>query len=245
MRRPEKVIVVHNAVDATEFSPDGPVEDTGDVRQGTLKVGLPAALTQIKGHELLLRAAMRIQKEIPSVNFYFIGGTIYDTVGDRGYEDKLRRSVKEKGLEPSVVFTGFQEKMAPWYRAMDIVVNASTVPEGFGRTLLEAMACGKAVAGPNAGGIPEFVRHGENGLLYEMGNADALADTILTLLHDPALRQRLASSGRETAIHRFTTEPYAKAISQVLHDAAGNSASTFLRLPHSPDYALKNVRSAQ
>ena len=123
-----------------------------------------------------------------------------------------------------MVFTGFQRDMAPWYRAMDIVVSASTQPEGFGRTLLEAMACGKPVVGPNAGGIPEFVRHGENGLLYEMGNADALGAAILTLSRDPGLRKRLGAAGCETAVQRFSPAGHAVAIRRVLGGGASRSA---------------------
>jgi glycosyltransferase involved in cell wall biosynthesis len=166
--------------------------------------------------------------EHPSARFFFIGGTIYDTVGDRGHEAHLRRSVQERRLNDSVIFTGFQESMAPWYRAMDIIVNTTTVPEGFGRTLLEGMACGRAVVGPRAGGIPEFLRHRENGLLYEMGNAEALAEAILTLLRDPELRQELGAAGRRTAVQRFGLAPHARAVSQVLHDAAKGAR---VRLP--------------
>jgi glycosyltransferase involved in cell wall biosynthesis len=219
MKRQGKVVVIHNAVDTEEFAPEGPVADLGAMGKHRYKVGLVAAYARIKGHALLLAAAERIKTEFPSAGFYFIGGSIYDTEGGRGYEEELRQLVAEKGLGDGVAFTGFQTVMAPWYRAMDMVVNASIIPESFGRTLLEAMSCGKPVVGPNQGGIPEFVRPGENGLLYEMGNAEALAEAILTLLRDPDLRRQLGASGRETAVRRFSPAPQAEAISQALAQA--------------------------
>jgi glycosyltransferase involved in cell wall biosynthesis len=217
MNRPEKVTVVYNAVDIVEFSPDGEI---APVRvSNNPKVALVAAFARWKGHKLLLRAAETILSEFPSTIFYFIGGSIYDTVAESGYEAELRQIIKRKGLSDSIRLTGFQSKMAPWYRAMDVVVNASTLPEPFGRTLLEAMACGKAVVGPNAGGIPEFLEHEKNGLLYEMGNADALAEAVLTLLRNPVLRQSLGAAGRETAVQRFAPEAIAQAISSALFEA--------------------------
>jgi glycosyltransferase involved in cell wall biosynthesis len=215
MQKPEKVTVIHNAVDLEEFSPEGPGVDWGELEQFKFKVGLPAAFARIKGQTLLMEAIEPIRRELPSTGFFFIGGSIYDTVGDRGYEDEIRGIVKEQGLAESVIFTGFHSEMAPWYRAMDVVVNASLVPESFGRTLLEAMACGTAVVGPKAGGIPEFVRHGDNGLLYEPGNKEALAAAVLTLLRNPGLRRRLGEQGLQTAA-QFAPEPQAEAILGVL-----------------------------
>ena len=213
MKHPHKVVVVHNAVDVVEFSPQGdavPLETPGP------KIGLVAALARWKGHTLLLQAAERILSEFPSATFYFIGGSIYDTVAEVGYEDELRQMIAAKSLAERVVLTGFQPQMAPWYRALDVVVNASTRPEPFGRTLLEAMACGRAVVGPNAGGITEFVQPDKNGMLYDMGNVEGLALTVITLLGDQVLRERLGAAGRETATQRFAPEAHAKAISYII-----------------------------
>lgn len=211
MRRPTKVTVIPNAVDLEEFSPGGPRVSLKAYPCGHT-VGLVAAFSRLKGHRLLLEAAGKILAEFPSTCFFFIGGSIYDTVGDNGYEEEVRRLVQERDLGERVIFTGFKEAMAPWYRALDVVVSCSVIPESFGRTLLEAMACGTAVVGPHAGGIPEFVEHGRNGLLYEMGNPDSLAKAILALLRDPELRKRLEKSGRDTVVREFALKPDGAAI---------------------------------
>jgi len=221
MRKPAKVTVLHNAVDVERFQPHGAIVDLAKPGEPPCpKIGLAAAFTRIKGHGLLLRAMEKVRREFPSVKCFFIGGVIYDTAGHQGYGEELRQLVAEKELAECVVFTGFQEEMAPWYRAMDVVVNASTYPEGFGRTLLEAMACGRAVVGPNAGGIPEFVRHGENGLLYEMGDVNALADALISLLGDAALRERLGAGARETAAQEFASDKHAAALSDIMRAVA-------------------------
>jgi glycosyltransferase involved in cell wall biosynthesis len=220
MRRPGKVRVIYNAVDLEEFSPEGPVADLAAFPKCRYKIALVAAFAKIKGQTLFIHAAERIRRAFPSASFFLIGGSIYDTVGDREYEEEVHKTAEAKGVRDCVFFTGFQQNMAPWYRAMDIVVNASIVPESFGRTLLEAMACGKAVVGPNAGGIPEFVQHGKKGLLYEMGNVGTLAEAVLPLLRETAWRQKLGSAGRETAVRRFAPQPQAQAILRILLESS-------------------------
>ncbi len=72
----------------------------------------------------------------------------------------------------------------------------SSVTEGLGSTLLDAMAMGLAVAGTRAGGIPEAVEEGVTGVLVPPGNSEALADAIVRLLGDAAIRTRMGEAGR-------------------------------------------------
>jgi glycosyltransferase involved in cell wall biosynthesis len=221
MRHPEKLHVVHNAVDCTAFSPTGPPSEPAMRRDAVYRVGLPAVLARWKGHLLFLDAIARLRTPVPRIAFFLIGGSIYDTTSERGYERELRSAITRRGLAQDVVVTGFQENMPPWYRAMDVVVHASTRPEPFGRTVMEAMACGRPVVAAAAGGVPEVVTHGANGLLYPMGDASALADAIARLLRDPDERRRLGVAGRCTALERFTPDAHAARIGALLHDATG------------------------
>ncbi len=214
MRQPEKVTVVYNAVDGEEFSPEGPRAPVEAFGSFSHQVGLVAAYARLKGHSLLLQAAPQVLNEFPETGFFFIGGEMYDSIGDQGFGRELVASVTARGLSDCTIITGFQSDMPPWYRAMDVIINASLYPEGFGRTLLEAMACGRAVVGPAAGGVPEFVRHGTNGLLYEMGNAEELGAAILNLLRAPSLREKMGDAGRKTAVRRFAPEGHAASLVQ-------------------------------
>ena len=220
MSKPEKVVTIPNTVDLEEFTPTGATADCDPGNRFSHKVGLFAAFARLKGQSLFLESARQIRKQFPATGFFLVGGSIYDTVGDQGYEKEVRRLAQEQGLEDCVVFTGFQKDVAPWYRAMDIVVSSSIQAESFGRTLLEAMACGKAVIGPNTGGIPEFVQHGHNGWLYDMGEVETLTAAVLTLLRDMSLRRRLGAAGRETAVRHFGSAPQAEAIVRLLKRAS-------------------------
>jgi len=220
MRKTQKVKVVYNAVDPEEFSPLGPLPPPEAWDRFSPRLGLVAVFARWKGHSLFLNAARRVLEEFPQAGFFLVGGAIYDSLGDRGYDEDLRRLVREKELQDRVVFTGFEEDIAPWYRALDVVVNASLQPEPFGRTLLEAMACGRAVVGPAAGGVPEFIRHGENGMLYAMGHEGELTIALLNLLRDPALRSGLGKRGRETAVANFSPAAQAEAVVMALLPSA-------------------------
>jgi glycosyltransferase involved in cell wall biosynthesis len=226
MRRPDRVAAIHNAVDVHRFRPTGPRAEPPAGRQddGRPRIALAAAFARWKGHHLLLRAAPRVLAEFPQARLFLIGGPIYDTVAERGYASELHRAVRERGLARNVVFTGFQADMAPWYRAVDVVVNASVRPEPFGRTLLEAMACGRAVVGPNAGGVPEFVRPGHTGLLYEMEDAEGLAHALAVVLRSRSLRERLGAAGRRAVLSRFRAEQHAQAVAAALRRAAAGAS---------------------
>jgi glycosyltransferase involved in cell wall biosynthesis len=96
------------------------------------------------------------------------------------------------------VFTGFLEgdELAAAYACADVFAFASD-SETLGFAALEAMAAGACVVAARAGGIPHIVQDGVNGVLVEPGNAEALADAISRLLHDPVRRRRLAVRGRQ------------------------------------------------
>gem|GEM_PF-432508 len=212
LKQPEKITVVHNAVDPEEFSPVGP-RPLPDIWGGfPLRVGMVAGFARWKGHALFVEAAGIVAKKFPRAGFFVVGGEIYDSGVEVGFADYLNRLVSQAGLWGRVIFTGFQTEVAPWYRILDVVVNASLKPEPFGRSLLEAMACGRAVAGPRSGGVPEFIQHGKNGLLYEPGDANELGAAILALLQEPMLRKRLGTGGRDTATAHFTPEAHANAV---------------------------------
>jgi glycosyltransferase involved in cell wall biosynthesis len=114
-----------------------------------------------------------------------------------------------------VGFVPFQRDVAPAYRALDIVVHASTKPEPFGLSVLEAMACGRPVIVSEAGGVRELVTSDEQGLTHPPGDVNALASRMALLLDDPARRERLGASGRRTAVALFDRARSAGALADV------------------------------
>ena len=107
------------------------------------------------------------------------------------------------GLDKKVGFTGFVENMPAVYRALDIVVHASTAPEPFGLVIPEALASGRALVSTTAGGAAELFVPGEHGLAAAPGDACSLAASLSQLMADAGLRTRLSNAGRLHAVDRF------------------------------------------
>lgn len=146
-----------------------------------------AALVPHKGQRYLLDAMARVRRQIPDAQLVIFG--------EGELRESLEQQVKDLDLGKHVVLAGFRDDVLALTRSADLFVMSS-VTEGLGSTLLDAMAFGLAVAGTTAGGIPEAVEHGVTGLLAPPADADALADNIVTLLKDPARRAAMGEAGR-------------------------------------------------
>jgi glycosyltransferase involved in cell wall biosynthesis len=105
---------------------------------------------------------------------------------------------------------------------MDVVVVPS-LGEPFGNVNLEAMALSKPVVAFDSGGNPEVVVHGETGLLASAGNADKMADMIVRLLSDPALRGRMGSAGRRRVEQEFGIDRFVNGLLAVYDAALGRT----------------------
>ncbi len=210
------VEVAYNAIDTVAFAP-GPGE--GDwldalagitpAGPGALRVGLVATYGVWKGHDVFLEAAARLSR--PDVRFYVVGGPIYAT-GAQVERSVLCEKAQSLGIAGSVGFVGFLPDVARVYRTLDVVVHASTRPEPFGRTIVEGMACGRAVVVSRAGGAAELFEEGRDAVGFEPGDAADLARAIASLLDDPARRERLGTVARETVLARFSRERLGPAV---------------------------------
>jgi glycosyltransferase involved in cell wall biosynthesis len=117
----------------------------------------------------------------------------------------LERQIKEHRLEKHVFLAGFRPDILSVHKAFDVFVMSS-VTEGLGTSLLDAMACGKPIVATTAGGMPEIVVDGESGLLVPPRDHEAMADAIVALLRDDALRARMGQAGEARVRDRFSSE---------------------------------------
>jgi glycosyltransferase involved in cell wall biosynthesis len=209
---PLPVEMIYNAVDTQLFSPglgDGKKLDElaglPPAEHGTLRIGLVATFARWKGHELFIQAAFQIVRDFPDfkVRFYIIGGPIYSTPGSQYSESELRTKIGELGLANKLGLISFQQNPADIYRALDVVVHASTQPEPFGRTIVEAMACAKPVIVAEAGGAKELFTPEHDAVGFPPGNASALAGRIKRLADAPSFQTHLGANARRTAVGRF------------------------------------------
>ncbi len=138
---PLPLALIHNVVDVEHFRPapgDGALLDRlanlPPAPASLLRVGLVATYARWKGHDVFLDAAARLARERPEQpRFYIVGGPVYATRGSQFSEEELRAEAAARGIASRVGFIGFQRDVADVYRALDVVIHASTRPEPFGR----------------------------------------------------------------------------------------------------------------
>jgi glycosyltransferase involved in cell wall biosynthesis len=193
------VHVVPNGIDANRFTTVGPRLDLDAAAglpaasAGTVRVGLVATYAKWKGHETFLRAMAALDHAAP-VRGFIIGGPVYATGGSQWSRAELERRVAELGLGERVGLIDFQTDTAAVYRALDVVVHASTEPEPFGLVIAEAMTCGRAVVVSGAGGAREIGQPGRSLMTHTPGDAADLARVIGMLAGDATLRACLGAT---------------------------------------------------
>ncbi|HEX9907728.1 MAG TPA: MSMEG_0565 family glycosyltransferase [Thermoplasmata archaeon] len=179
--------ITYNGIDLEDFS-DLPKRDGG--RPNVLFVG---GLEPRKGLEYLLEAMEYVHREVPGTRLVAVAKT-----GFRGTDDwKWFATLADRlGIADCVEFheSVKQETLLRFYSNCDILALPSKT-EGWGLALMEAMACGKPVVASRAGGIPELVRDGIEGILVEPGDVRGLAGALGTLLGDNRLRSRMGRAG--------------------------------------------------
>lgn len=196
---PGKAKLVYNGVDMTRFHPG---EEPG-LRQ---ELGIPAEAVVIgylgeirkeKNLEVLIRAAARLLPRHPHLYLVLAG----DASREPKEPARLQRLASRLGLGERLILTGFRRDPERMHRLFDIYVLPSS-GEGFGVTLIEAMASGKPVIACRVRGLREIIENGMEGLLVRDGNPEELADAISFLLESPeAVRniteRALVKVGRE------------------------------------------------
>ncbi|MBP1464697.1 glycosyltransferase [Candidatus Chloroploca sp. M-50] len=189
------------------FEPDRPRDP-----EEPLMVLVIASMETRKGQDLVVKAfqqlppALRAQFEL-----YFIGG-----IHDPHYYRQVRADL---AAEPNVYFIGLlnRDQTLTYLRQADIFVLPSR-DEVLPVSILEAMACGKAMVVTDVGGVTEAVRHEQEGLVVPPDDPDQLAESLARLISAPELRQRLGRAARVRYEERFTAATFAQAMDALVRD---------------------------
>lgn len=183
-------------------------------------------LEQRKGIDVLLAAIPAVLAALPQVRFRIVGdNTLTDHEGQR----YCQRFQSRHAGAPWLTQVGFEGRiddpaLRAAYAGCDLFVAPSRF-ESFGLVFLEAMRAAKPVIGCRAGGMPEVVAHGDCGLLVAPGDAQALAQAILSLLRDGTLRRAMGAAGRQRFLDRFTAQHMALASAGLYRSAIAGAAS--------------------
>jgi glycosyltransferase involved in cell wall biosynthesis len=195
----DKAVTVHEGIDVDHVlaAPPVNVHEAFWLPHHAPVVGNVAALVPHKGQRYLVEAAHLVVRDVPDARFIILG--------EGELREHLEKQVHEHHLEKHVVLPGFRTDVLGCIKAFDLVVMSS-VTEGLGTSLLDAMACSRPIVATRAGGIPEIVEDGVNGLLVAPRDAAALAASIVRALKDEGLRTRMGEAGFARVRERFTVE---------------------------------------
>ncbi|MDO8795621.1 MAG: glycosyltransferase [Vicinamibacterales bacterium] len=195
----ERTITVHDGIDVEHVlaAPPINVHEALWLPHHAPVVGNVAALVPHKGQRHLVDAAHLVVREIPDARFVILG--------EGELRDALERQVREHHLEKHVLLPGFRTDVLGCIKGFDLFAMSS-VTEGLGTSLLDAMACSRAIVATRAGGIPEVVDNGVTGLLVPPRDHAAMAQAIVRLLKDDGLRKRMGEAGLARVSEWFTVE---------------------------------------
>jgi len=206
--QPEQLHVVHCGVDFSELAENL----TARAEAAIVSVG---RLDPIKGFDVLVPALALLKQR--GVSFHCT------VIGEGPQRVQLEAQRTAASLQEQLEFPGAKPQEAVREALSDctiFVMPSVTTPEGnqdgIPVALMEAMATGSAVVSTTVSGIPELVRHEENGLVVPPGNALALADALQRLLADAALRRRLGAAARKTVAREFDARIEADTLLKVM-----------------------------
>jgi len=201
----KKIHIVPFGVDCQVFRPAKRINMTSAVTLGFVKY-----LRVKAGPEYLIRAMEMIVRQYPQTTLLM--------AGSGGLRSQLEKLTEQLGLTQNISFLGAVEhrQVPEVLKNVDIFVMPS-IREVFGVAAVEAQAMEIPVVATRVGGIPEVVLDRETGILVEPGNSEQLAQAILTLIENPALRRQMGERGRRHVLANYRWEDNAALMEKLYH----------------------------
>jgi L-malate glycosyltransferase len=195
----QRIFVAHSGIDPQRF-----MTATGGHLRAEFNIGdnqpviiNVAHLAGHKGQIYLLRAIPCVLAKVPDARFFIVGqGELLD---------ELKRTALALGIGRELIFTGFREDVADFYKIADLYVMSS-VQEGLGTAVLDALALAKPVVATNTGGLPEIIHDGKTGRLVAPADPEALAEGIVDMLTRVADAKSMANAGQSMVQKSFSID---------------------------------------
>lgn len=221
----KKCVVIHNSI--LEQESGGGVPKAGNVRaglgvpEGSPLVGMIGQITSWKGQAVFVESVPAVLREFPSARFVVVGDTMSQY--DREYKESVERLIEKEGLKDRVILAGFRKDIPAVMGSLDIVVHASIRPDALPTVILEAMFMEKPVVATDVGGVPEIIDDGRSGFVVPPGDPAAMAEAVLKLLRDKALRENMGRQGKRVLLERFRAEDYLQRVTGVYGKILGKN----------------------
>jgi glycosyltransferase-like protein len=210
-------VITYNGLDSSDFAN---LPRRSSNRPTILFVG---GLEPRKGLEYLVHAMETVVEKLPEARLIAVAKT-----GFRGTDEwEWFRTLGDRlGLVGHLDFheSVSQDKLLELYSECDVLALPSKT-EGWGLSLMEAMACGKPVVASRVGGVPELVRDGIDGILVEPGDVRGLAEALIRLLKDSSLRREMGLAG-QSRISEFSWDDTARVAMEAYRSALNQTDRT-------------------
>src|SRR3954462_6747997 len=166
-----------------------------------------------KGSDVFVEAMCQLLPRFPDFSAVMVGAI---TPEQSAFGNDLHRRIEAAGLQSRLIITGELpvEDVQRWYQRLTIYAFTSR-NEGFGLTLIEAMAVGAALVASRAGAAELVVEDGVTGVLIPPGDADALVAALEPLMRDPAAAAKMGTRGRARVLAKFSLDAEADRIADV------------------------------
>src|SRR6516162_5624764 len=183
---------------------------------GRYAIGCFGRVRAQKGSDVFVEAMCRLLPRYPDFTAVIVGAI---TPEQLPFANELKKRIEAAGLQSRIVITGELEiaEVQRWYQRLTIYAFTSR-NEGFGLTLIEAMAAGAALVAARAGAAELVIEDGVTGVLVPTGDADALAAAIELLMRDPAAAAAMGARARQRVLERFSLDAEANRIAEVYRE---------------------------
>lgn len=212
----EKITVLHNAIDVDAWKRDAVVSSIREelhIPTSSYVVGVVGRLRYEKDLPTTLRVAEKVMQTLPDTYFLI--------VGDGPDRQELERQVQQMGLAEKIRFLGFRKDTMKIYAGMDVFASTARI-EGTPNTALEAMSMEVPVVYTKVGGVGEIIQDGYDGLLYDIGDVEGIAQGILSILTNPEKAAMLREHGRQSVCEKFSFANRLKALEKIYEELVGH-----------------------
>lgn len=216
--------IVRDPVNTQKFCPEGPAALKSD---GRLIVLFAGRLEARKGIYQLIEAVPKVVSAFPNVQFVLVGRDTNTAAGNRSVLDELKSALKQSGCSDNVTFIPGvpNSEMPSYFRSADICVVPSLY-DNAPFTCIEALSSGRPVIGTSAGGMKEYVVHGQSGLIIPPADTDALVEAVLDLLKNDEKRVGFGKFARQHVLANFDRKEIARQSVELYKIARHNSEAS-------------------
>lgn len=201
----EKIEVIYNGIDLNETvrkSFDNNItRNSLQIPNSAFVVGMTARICETKSPDVFVKAAKIIKDKVP--NAYFM------MIGDGELKEDIEKLISKVGIKDCTRITGWVDNPLPYVRLLDVGLLLSRW-EGFGFALTEYMKLEKPIVATNVCAIPNLIKDGMNGLLVEMDDYNAVAESVIKIYRDSSLKKTLILNGIDEVNNKYDINRVAK-----------------------------------